>query len=51
MNVFLGVLDLFFLLAIVVANVKDLPEMNWAQLFFFFAIVIAFLGSGLMLLL
>ncbi len=51
MNIFLGVLDLFLFLGALSTYAKKIPEMNGLELIILFALEIAFLGSGLMLLL
>lgn len=51
MRVFLAVLDLIFGISCVLINIHDIPEMETAELVFLVLVCMAFLGSGIALLL
>lgn len=51
MRVFLAVLDIIFGVLVVLVNITDIPEMDGANLLMLILVCMAFLGSGIALLL
>lgn len=51
MRIFLAVLDFIFGISVILINIKDIPEMDGSSFIMLVLVCLAFLGSGIALLL